>query len=215
MTKWSSPTLPTQPSSSTSNRGKDSSSVRLKRQTMGPGNNDHRSTRSVRRNYKRWWLSEDDYQVDGSFKDWLSSRPAALRSIYWEISSDASTNFKMGYEAEIKKVIFGMRRYEKVDYFVRGDRGALSQIQHSPPRVVNVMRSLESVGLKKRKRVDTLYKPDCRHIHTHSRIHTFQTRRTTANGPATALDLKTKSFTRTGANLQQSSTGSSPGGVIK
>jgi len=38
----------------------------------------------------------------GAFKDWLSSRPLALRPIYWEISSDAYTHrrFKMGYEAE-------------------------------------------------------------------------------------------------------------------
>jgi len=49
----------------------------------------------------------------GAFKDWLSSRPLALRPIYWEISSDAYTHrcFKMGYEADLRKELFGVRRY--------------------------------------------------------------------------------------------------------
>jgi len=69
----------------------------------------------------------------------MFSRPLALRPIYWEISSDAYTNFKMVYEEEMKTEIFGVRRYQKEEYFARGDRGALSQIQHSPPKVVNGM----------------------------------------------------------------------------
>jgi len=43
---------------------------------------------------------------DGTLKEWLSSRPLALRPIYWEISSDAYTHFKMGYEAGLGKEIF-------------------------------------------------------------------------------------------------------------
>ena len=78
---------------------------------------------------------------------------------------------------------------------------APSQIEHSPPRVVNLMRFLESVWLKKRKGVGIVYKPNCRHIHTHSHMHTLQTRRTAAHGPVTSLDLKTRSLTRKGANL--------------
>jgi len=46
---------------------------------------------------------------------WLSSRPLALRPIYWEISSDDYTSFKMEYEAELEKVILGVRRYVKAD----------------------------------------------------------------------------------------------------
>ena len=61
----------------------------------------------------------------------------------------------------------------------------------------------------------TLYKQDWRHIHKHSNMYTFQTRRTASHGPATVLDLKTCCLTRKGVNLWLPSTGSSPGGVIK
>jgi len=45
----------------------------------------------------------------------LDSRPLALRPIYWEISSDAYTRFKMGYERDVgpDKKKFGVRRYMK------------------------------------------------------------------------------------------------------
>jgi len=43
-----------------------------------------------------------------SFKDWMFSRPLALRPIYWEISSDAYTNFKIEYEEEMNTDIFGV-----------------------------------------------------------------------------------------------------------
>ena len=57
----------------------------------------------------KWQSSKEGEALqDGSFKDWLSSRPLALRPIYWEISSDAYTSFKMGYEAEMEKDIFGV-----------------------------------------------------------------------------------------------------------
>jgi len=53
----------------------------------------------------RWQSSKEAEALqDGSFKDWLSSRPLALRPMYWEISSDAYTSFKMGYEAEMEKI---------------------------------------------------------------------------------------------------------------
>jgi len=49
--------------------------------------------------------------------------------------SQGYTNFKMEYEAEMNTEIFGVRRYQILDWFARGDRGTLGQIQHSPPRV--------------------------------------------------------------------------------
>ena len=70
-------------------------------------------------------LSEDDFQVaviEGGrvpprrpLQRWLSSRPLALRPIYWEISSDAYTSFKMGCEKELGKEAFGVRRYVPVE----------------------------------------------------------------------------------------------------
>ena len=45
------------------------------------------------------------------FKDWIFSRPLALRSIYWEISSDAYTYCKMEYESELNTEILRVRRF--------------------------------------------------------------------------------------------------------
>jgi len=45
----------------------------------------------------------------------MFSRPLALRPIYWEISSDAYTNFEMEYEEEMNSEIFGVRRYQIQD----------------------------------------------------------------------------------------------------
>jgi len=46
---------------------------------------------SARTTFK-WHSSKKGQRLqDGAFKDWLSSRPLALRPIYWEISSDAYT----------------------------------------------------------------------------------------------------------------------------
>jgi len=40
----------------------------------------------------KWKSSKEGERLqDGTFKDWLSSRPLALRPIYWEISSDTYT----------------------------------------------------------------------------------------------------------------------------
>jgi len=52
---------------------------------------------------------------EDSFKDWMFSRPLALRPIYWEISSDAYTYFKMEYETELNTEIFGVRRFQILD----------------------------------------------------------------------------------------------------
>ena len=83
----------------------------------------------------KWQSSKEGEALqEGPFKDWMFQRPLALRPIYWEISIVAYTNFKMGYEEKMKTEILGVRRYHTVDLFARGDRGALSQIQHSPPR---------------------------------------------------------------------------------
>jgi len=72
---------------------------------------------SVRTTFKWQSSKEGEALQDGSFKDWLSSesRPLALKPIYWEISIDAYTSFKMGYEAELEIEIFGVRRYVKAD----------------------------------------------------------------------------------------------------
>ena len=69
--------------------------------------------------------SEDNLQVavveretarkENSFKDWMLSRPLALRPIYWKISSDAYTYFKMEYESELNTEIFGVRRFQILD----------------------------------------------------------------------------------------------------
>ena len=45
----------------------------------------------------------------------MFSRPLALRPIYWEISSDAYTNFKMVYKEEMNTEIFEVRRYQIPD----------------------------------------------------------------------------------------------------
>jgi len=60
-------------------------------------------------------LNEGQLRKKDSFKDWMFSRPLALRPIYWEISSDAYTNFKMEYEAEMNTEIFGVRQYQILD----------------------------------------------------------------------------------------------------
>ena len=69
--------------------------------------------------------SEDNLQVavvergqfrrEDSFNDWMFTRPLALRPIYWEISSDAYTYFKMEYESELNTEIFGVRRFQILD----------------------------------------------------------------------------------------------------
>jgi len=57
------------------------------------------------------WQSSKEGQLrkEDSFKDWIFSRPLALRPIYWEISSDAYTYFKIEYESELNTEIFGVR----------------------------------------------------------------------------------------------------------
>jgi len=65
--------------------------------------------------------SEDNLQVavvergTTSQRRLLFSRPLALRPIYWEISSDAYTYFKMEYESELNTEIFGVRRFLILD----------------------------------------------------------------------------------------------------
>jgi len=100
---------------------------------------------SAKKTFKWQSSKEREPLKEDSFKDWMFSRPLALRPIYWEISSDAYTNFKMEYEEEMNTEIFGVRQHQIPDKFARGDRGTLSQIQHSLPRVVNEIRFLERV----------------------------------------------------------------------
>jgi len=60
------------------------------------------------------WQSSKEGQLrkEDSFKDWMFSRPLSMRPIYWEISSDAYTYFKMEYESELNTEIFGVRRFQ-------------------------------------------------------------------------------------------------------
>jgi len=59
------------------------------------------------------WQSSKEGQLgkEDSFKDWMFSR----RPIYWEISSDAYTYFKMESESELNTEIFGVRRFQILD----------------------------------------------------------------------------------------------------
>jgi hypothetical protein len=53
----------------------------------------------------KWHSSkEGEAFKEDSFKDWMFS--LALRPIYWKISSDAYTNFKMKYEEEMNTNIW-------------------------------------------------------------------------------------------------------------
>ena len=60
------------------------------------------------------WQSSKEGQLckEDSFDDWMFSRPLARRPIYWEISSDAYTYFKMEYESELNTEIFVVRRFQ-------------------------------------------------------------------------------------------------------
>jgi len=51
--------------------------------------------------------------IDKPFAEWLAPRNLALRPLYWEISSDAYSNFKTSCEDERKKECFGVRRVKK------------------------------------------------------------------------------------------------------
>jgi len=64
----------------------------------------------------KWQSSiEGEALRDESFKDWMFSRPLALRPIYWEISCNAYTKFKKEYEDEMNTEIFWVRRYQIAD----------------------------------------------------------------------------------------------------
>ena len=54
---------------------------------------------------------EGQLRKEDSFKDWMFLRPLSLRPIFWEISSDAYTYFKMDYESELNTEIFSVRRF--------------------------------------------------------------------------------------------------------
>ena len=164
------------------------------------GKNANRGTRCVRRNWKRWWpqrgrLSSDRHRRKESASKMAPSKTGCLQGLWhWDQFTE-------------KSVVTPTRPLR--------NGIALNQIEDSPPRVENLMRSLESVWPKKRKGVVTPYKPDCRHIHKQTNIHTFRKRHTAAHGPSAALDFKTCYLTRNGLNLQLLSTGSSPGGAIQ
>ena len=55
----------------------------------------------------KWQSSKEGHlRREDPFNDWMFTRPLALRPIYWEISSDAYTYFKMDYESELNTEIF-------------------------------------------------------------------------------------------------------------
>jgi len=66
---------------------------------------------SAKKTFKWQSSKEGEPLEEDFFKVWMFSRPLALRPIYWEISSDAYTNFKMEYEEEMNTEIFGVRRH--------------------------------------------------------------------------------------------------------
>jgi len=70
---------------------------------------------SAKKTSKWQSLKEGEAFKEDSFKDWMFSRPLALRPIYWEISSDAYTNFKMENEEQMNTEIFGVRRHQIPD----------------------------------------------------------------------------------------------------
>jgi len=70
---------------------------------------------SAKKTFKWRSSKEGEAFKEDSFKDWMFSRPLALRPIYWEISSDAYTNFKMENEEQMNTEIFGVRRHQIPD----------------------------------------------------------------------------------------------------
>jgi hypothetical protein len=61
----------------------------------------------------KWQSTAADATLkDKPFAGWLAPKTFAPRLLYWKISSDAYSSFKMSYEGEHKKVCFGVRRYE-------------------------------------------------------------------------------------------------------
>ena len=71
---------------------------------------------SAKKTFKWQSSKEGEALKDDFFKDWMFSRPLALRPIYWEIKNDAYyTYFKMEYEEEMNTEIFGVRRYQILD----------------------------------------------------------------------------------------------------
>jgi len=91
-----------------------------------------------------------------SFKDWIFSRPLALRPIYWEISGDAYTYFKIEYETELNTDIWrapipnsGLDRQRS--------QKNLGWNSTQTAEVVDGIRVLRRVGNKKRIGIDSLY----------------------------------------------------------
>jgi len=67
---------------------------------------------SVREQFKWQTTGADDSFKSKSFEAWLEPRNLALRPLYWEISSEAYTAFKMWYEGHQNTECFGVRRCE-------------------------------------------------------------------------------------------------------
>jgi len=67
---------------------------------------------SARQQFKWQSTGTDDALKEKLFTEWLAPRTLALRTMYWEISSDAYTGFKTWYEGQHGKGCFGVHRCE-------------------------------------------------------------------------------------------------------
>jgi len=167
-TKWAS-TWPTWLSSSTLSQMKDSASALLTRKTIRCECEQWNTlcttklkevVASARTTFKRQSTKEGELLKDNPFKEWLASRPVARRPIgrpiYWEISSDAYTRFKMGslqngvwawvrerkfwsapLRGTVRWLVCQRWKGSAVVTILLRSRG--SQLENSPPRVVNLM----------------------------------------------------------------------------
>ena len=78
----------------------------------------------------KWQTSPAAVAVkDSPFTDWLAPRTGVLRPLYWEISSEAYSNFKKSYEKEQKKDCFGVRRVKKLCQVSKGISKASRRLQ--------------------------------------------------------------------------------------
>ena len=136
----------------------------------------------------KWQSSKEGERLkDCTFKEGLSSRPVALRLIYWEISSD-------NYVHPLQNGVWGWGKLRDVwSAPLRGTGRGLVRQRWQGSAVTTWKQSAEGSEsdeilrqclvnwLKKRKGAVTIYTPDNRHIHKHSFIHTYRLRHTAAH----------------------------------
>ena len=156
-TKGLFPSSPKKPSNSTSSPRRNSHCVRLLLSTLSVQTNWKRLC------WKRRQPSSGSRRKRDSFAEKTPSRIGCFQGLwhwgqftgksvvtligdhYWSsfwfsnkqhyLSSDAYTYFKMEYESELKTEIFGVRRFQILDYIARGHTRTLGEVQHKSPRV--------------------------------------------------------------------------------